>query len=79
MKSGEGRHCYALPTAVLTPREVEVSALLIEGLLVKEAAFRLGISAHTAECHRANAYRKLRVHSRVELLKALQQLNHETS
>jgi|HubBroStandDraft_1064217.scaffolds.fasta_scaffold2340478_1 DNA-binding CsgD family transcriptional regulator len=58
----------ASPSVPLSPREAEVCLLLIEGLALKEIAFRLGISTRTAECHRVNIYRKLRVHSRDELV-----------
>ena len=44
---------------VLTPRELEVLELLVEGLQNKMVARRLDISPSTAEVHRANIMRKL--------------------
>jgi DNA-binding CsgD family transcriptional regulator len=49
-------------------RETEVCFLLVEGLSLEETATRLSISTHTADCHRANIYRKLRIRRRDELL-----------
>ena len=45
--------------AVLTPREQEVRALLIEGLSNKAIAARLGLSPRTVEVHRAHVLKKL--------------------
>ena len=59
----------------LTARELEISHLLTtEALQVKEAAARLGLSIHTIEAHRHNAYGKLGVHNRMELARALTQM-----
>lgn len=55
----------------LTQREKELAKLLSQGLLVKEAAYQLGITNNTAESHRRNLYVKLEVHSRVELINAM--------
>jgi DNA-binding NarL/FixJ family response regulator len=49
-------------------RQAEVCLLLVDGLVLKGIAHRLGVSENTANCHRVNIYRKLRVHSRVEFL-----------
>ncbi len=45
--------------ALLTPREREVLALLVEGHLNKVIAARLGISTRTAEHHRAHIMAKM--------------------
>jgi HD-GYP domain-containing protein (c-di-GMP phosphodiesterase class II) len=50
--------------AGLTEREAEVVALLARGLLTKQVARQLGISAKTADSHIQNAYRKLGVSTR---------------
>jgi DNA-binding NarL/FixJ family response regulator len=50
-----------LPT--LTPREREVVQLLAEGKSTKEVASHLAVSVNTAETHRSNIMRKLRIHS----------------
>ncbi len=53
----------------LTPREREVVQLLAEGKSNKEIADVLGISVHTAETHRTNIMRKLRLRSMSELVR----------
>jgi DNA-binding NarL/FixJ family response regulator len=55
--------------ATLTSREAEVVQLIAEGRSSKEAAAVLGISDQTVETHRANAMRKLRIHSVSELVR----------
>jgi DNA-binding CsgD family transcriptional regulator len=45
--------------AILTPRELEVLALLAEGALNKVIARRLGISVHTAKFHVGSLLDKL--------------------
>jgi DNA-binding CsgD family transcriptional regulator len=47
------------PDAGLTPRELEVLALLAEGASNKEIARRLGISVHTAKFHVGSVLDKL--------------------
>jgi DNA-binding NarL/FixJ family response regulator len=48
---------------ILTPREREVVQLLAEGKSTKEVASHLTVSVKTAETHRSNIMRKLRIHS----------------
>jgi DNA-binding CsgD family transcriptional regulator len=50
----------------LTPRELEVLALLAEGASNKLIARRLGISAHTAKYHVASLMEKLDAVSRTD-------------
>lgn len=50
--------------AGLSEREVQVVGLLARGLLTKQVAGALGISAKTADRHVQNAYRKMGVSSR---------------
>jgi DNA-binding NarL/FixJ family response regulator len=52
----------------LTPREREVVQLLAEGKSSKEVAVVLGLSVKTAETHRANIMRKLKLHSVSDLV-----------
>jgi DNA-binding NarL/FixJ family response regulator len=52
----------------LTIREREVVQLLAEGGSTKEVAKVLGLSVKTAETHRSNLMRKLRLHSLSELV-----------
>jgi DNA-binding NarL/FixJ family response regulator len=54
---------------VLTTREREVVQLLSEGKSNKEVADRLGISARTAEGHRGEIMRKLKLGSLAELIR----------
>lgn len=51
---------------LLTPREVEVLALVGEGMSNKTIARRLGISAHTVKYHLEAVFAKLGVRSRAE-------------
>ena len=51
---------------MLTPRELEVLALLCEGLPNKLIERRLGIGAGTVKCHVANILSKLNVASRLQ-------------
>lgn len=55
-----------LPT--LTPREREIVQLLAEGKSTKEVAAVLDLSVKTAETHRSNIMRKLKLHSVGELV-----------
>lgn len=54
---------------VLTTREREVVQLLAEGKANKEVADRLGISPRTAEGHRSEVMRKLKLSSLAELIR----------
>ena len=53
----------------LTPRERQVMTLLIEGLPNKLVATRLGISARTAEHHRAAVMRKMKARTLSHLIR----------
>ena len=54
------------PRPLLTPREVEILALVGQGLSNKAIARRLGISAHTVKYHMESVFAKLAVNSRAE-------------
>ncbi len=60
---GQAPGAPATPANPLTPRERELVQLLAEGHSNKEAAAKLAISVKTAETHRANIMRKLRLRS----------------
>jgi len=70
-------HCDQNPEAAssvsiyqtLTGREREIVQLLAEGQSCKEISVGLGISVKTAETHRTNVMRKLRMHSVSELVR----------
>ena len=52
--------------ALLSPREIEVLALIGDGFSNKEVARRLGISGHTVKFHIESLFRKLAANSRAE-------------
>ena len=56
----------ALLARQLTPRELEVLALLAEGASSESIARRLSVSANTVRTHIQNVLTKLQVHSRLE-------------
>jgi len=53
----------------LTPRELEVLRLLAHGYTNRQIAEQLHISVRTAEGHRANIMGKLRLRSRLDLVR----------
>lgn len=53
----------------LTEREREVLTLVAEGRTSDEIARHLCISKKTVMCHRANIYKKIGTHKRIELIK----------
>jgi RNA polymerase sigma factor (sigma-70 family) len=54
--------------ALLTPREHDVLALVIAGLLNKQIAAELGMSEKTVKAHRAQVMQKMQVSSVVQLV-----------
>jgi len=54
---------------MLTPREIEVFALVVTGMLNKQIAFELGISEKTVKVHRARVMEKMRAGSVAELVR----------
>ena len=48
----------------LSPRELDLLKLLVEGLTAKEIADRMQVSIHTTSTHTRNLFTKLNVHSR---------------
>ncbi len=53
----------------LTPREKEVCILLVEGLMNKEIAERLGTTDATIKVHKARVMEKMQAHSLQDLVK----------
>jgi len=51
----------------MTPRELEVIAIIGEGLSNKEIAQRLNIATHTVKSHVRNVMEKLALHSRLQI------------
>src|ERR1700689_1071030 len=56
----------AQPAAGLSPQELRLLKLMMEGHQNKTAAAEMGISAHTVNFHLRSIYEKLHVHSRSE-------------
>jgi DNA-binding NarL/FixJ family response regulator len=67
--NGRGSSAMDLWEEPLTTREQELLRLIAEGKNSREAAKILGISAKTADTHRANLMRKLQIHSVTELVR----------
>lgn len=60
------------PVPVLSERETDVLRLVAQGYVNKEIAQRLGIGVSTVSTHVKNLYRKLAVHTRVQVVRAAQ-------
>jgi ATP/maltotriose-dependent transcriptional regulator MalT len=58
---------------ILSERESEVLKLVAQGYVNKEIARKLDISGHTVGSHIKNLYRKLAVHTRVQVVRAAQE------
>jgi RNA polymerase sigma factor (sigma-70 family) len=69
MNAGEYQRRNREALAVLTSREREVMALLVEGLHNRDVAQRLGISARTVEVHKARVMSKLGAANLAELIR----------
>jgi FixJ family two-component response regulator len=68
------RREWALALAELSEREREVLELVVQGLLNKQIAGRLGIALRTVKLHRANMLAKLKVGSVAELARKVERL-----
>ena len=53
----------------LTPREYEVFALVVAGMLKKQIAFDLEMSEHTVKTHRARVMKKMQAESLADLVR----------
>ncbi len=53
----------------LTPRELDVMRLIVQGYTNRQIADRLNLSIRTVESHRSNLMAKLNLRSRVELVR----------
>lgn len=58
----------------LTPRELQILALIYQGLATIDIAEQLSLSAKTVDKHRENIMRKLQVNNVVQLIHKVQLL-----
>jgi FixJ family two-component response regulator len=61
--------------ATLTPREREVMALVVQGLMNKKTADVLGTVEKTIKVHRARVMEKMQVHSLAELVRVSERMH----
>lgn len=59
----------------LTARELDVAQMLAEGACVKRQAQRLGLSLYTLKAHTKALYRKMDLHSQLELAATVYQFH----
>lgn len=64
----EGAWCSLCDRLNLSPRELQIARGIFADHKEGKIAADLGLSAHTVRTHLERLYRKLRVHSRVELV-----------
>ena len=65
METRDLRNCYAS----LPPRERQVTALVVSGLLNKQVGGELGISEITVKAHRGQVMQKMKANSVAELVR----------
>jgi DNA-binding CsgD family transcriptional regulator len=70
-----GHDGSSTPTEALTPQEVQIARLVASGHNNVETAAALFVSRKTVEAHLTRVYRKLRVRSRTDLARVLNQPN----
>ena len=73
-----GLSSSTVTTPSLTPRERDVMALVVAGLLNKQVAGELGISEITVKAHRGQVMRKMHADSLAELVGMAARLDAST-
>jgi FixJ family two-component response regulator len=73
------RTALALRAKTLTPREREVMALVVTGLLNKQIAYALGTSEKTIKIHRAHVMQKMQAMSVIELVRMADMVSMDRS
>jgi FixJ family two-component response regulator len=68
------RETVARRFETLTPREREVMALVVQGLMNKQIAFELGASEKTIKIHRGRVMEKMNVRSVADLVRAAERI-----
>jgi len=63
----------------LTPRERDVMALVVSGLLNKQVAGELGIAESTVKAHRGQLMQKMNANSVADLVKITERLHHSAA
>jgi FixJ family two-component response regulator len=66
-------------TALLSPREREVMALVVSGKPNKQSGHQLGVTEKTVKAHRAQVMSKMRAESLVDLVRMAQKLDSHPS
>lgn len=69
------RDAVAKRFQTLTPREREVMALVVQGMLNKQIAFELGASEKTVKIHRGRVMEKMKVSSVADLVRAAEKID----
>jgi FixJ family two-component response regulator len=89
VREAVARHVQARQTAAaraalrqradaLSPRERQVMALVVSGMLNKEAGQRLGVCEKTVKAHRARVMRKMQAASLAELVRMTEKIGLES-
>jgi RNA polymerase sigma factor (sigma-70 family) len=63
----------------LSPREREVVAMVVSGMLNKQIAAQIGISENTVKVHRSRAMEKMQANSLADLVRIIQRLHASSS
>lgn len=65
---------FAQALAQLTPQQFRVASMVSDGLLNKQIAYELNVTEATIKAHMTEIFRKLGLHSRTQVVKAMSEL-----